>query len=156
MAKKCSMRHQVKNNIDAERIAALLGKLVKESVLLALAFPGVAVVTVVRRDDHDAALVIENGADVHFPAFLAVMIFPGDTVAPAVWVQAADALAVIRRLQLVERRRFDVKNTKKNRMVQGQVLELAFGKDALDFVLEVVPLFPAPEIIGHEDAAVEQ
>ncbi len=55
----------VKNDVDAQRIGALFGKNLEIIVVLAFALPAVAVVGVVRGDDHDAALVVEPGADVH-------------------------------------------------------------------------------------------
>src|ERR1039457_7648042 len=77
-----SMSHQVKNNVDAEGIAALLGKFVEEPIVFALALPTVAVVTIVGGDDHDAALVVEDGADVHLTAILLVAILVGVKILP--------------------------------------------------------------------------
>src|ERR1039458_8900481 len=68
------MCHQIKNDVDAERIATLFGKIMEEPVVFALAFPGIAVVAIVRGDDHDMSLVVEDGADVHFAAILLVAV----------------------------------------------------------------------------------
>src|SRR4029077_14831375 len=42
------------------------------------------------------------------------------------------------------------------RMLHVQNNKLALGQDALNLLFEVVPLPFAPEIIGHQHAAVEQ
>src|SRR5439155_13611843 len=55
---KNSVRHQVKNDVDAERIGAFLRELVKEIIILAFALPAVAVVAIVRGDHHDSCLVV--------------------------------------------------------------------------------------------------
>src|ERR1035441_7214047 len=78
------MCHQIKNDVDAERIAALLGKIMEEPVVFALAFPGVAVVAIVRGDDQDVSLLVEDGADLHvtaifrFPILVTMICFPSE------------------------------------------------------------------------------
>ena len=95
------MRHEVKNDVDSQWIGPFLGKLAKEVIILAFTLPAVPIVGVVRRDDHDAALVIEDRADVHlraiFPtAFPARVTFPSYAI-----VLAVAAPPYVRRLQLV-------------------------------------------------------
>src|SRR6185437_6966255 len=53
------MGHEIENNIDAERITALFRELMEKPVVLALAFPGIAVVGIVRGNHHDASLVVQ-------------------------------------------------------------------------------------------------
>src|SRR6266568_7715084 len=96
-----SVRHQVKNDVNSEWIGPLLGKLVKEVILLALTFPAIPIIGVVRRDDHDAALVIEDRADVHLRAIFPTAIparvtFPGHAI-----ILAVAALPYVGRLQFV-------------------------------------------------------
>ena len=71
------MCHQVKDDVDAERVGPLLRELAKEILVLALALPAVAIVHVVCRDDHDAALFIEDRADMHVFALLVTAILAG-------------------------------------------------------------------------------
>src|SRR5439155_4500385 len=56
---KNSVRHQVKNDVNSERIGPFLRKLVEEVILLAFALPAVAIVAVVNRDDHNPAFVVQ-------------------------------------------------------------------------------------------------
>src|SRR5688572_17568524 len=69
-----SVGHDVKNDVDAERVGPLLRELAKEILILALALPTVAIVHIVCRDDHDAAFVIGERADVHVSALLVTPI----------------------------------------------------------------------------------
>src|SRR5436190_12973154 len=69
--------HQIKNDVDSQRIAALFRKLVKEEIVLAFTFPAIAVVAVVCRKNHEPAFVIVQAAHMHVAALLTVMILPG-------------------------------------------------------------------------------
>src|SRR5438477_5599806 len=149
------VRHQVKNDVNAEGIGALLRKFMEKAIILAFTLPAIAVVAVVRRDDHDPALVVENGPDVHLPALLAVMVFPSDTKCSTVWVQAPYPLTYIRGLQLALGH-FDVEHAVEELVGHTQFDELAFGQNPFDLTMKIGPLPLSPEIVGHEHAAVEQ
>ena len=41
-------------------------------------------------------------------------------------------------------------------VVERQLHRLAVGEDALDLLVEVLPLVVAPEVVDHQEAAVEQ
>src|SRR6266542_3930450 len=69
--------HQIKDDVDAEGVAAFFGEFMEKEIVLAFALPAIAIVAVMGRNDHNAALVIVNGADVHVLAFFAVMALPG-------------------------------------------------------------------------------
>ena len=77
----------------------------EKPVVLAFAFPTIAVVAIVSGDDHDSAFVIVNGANVHvlgpFTGVVIMVVFPSDAIPPAVWIEAIHALSAVRRLQLV-------------------------------------------------------
>src|SRR6185503_21362113 len=47
-----SMRHGVKDNVDAERVGNFLRKMLEVVMIVALPFPTVAIVSVVRGDHH--------------------------------------------------------------------------------------------------------
>src|SRR5207237_10251204 len=64
ITRKNSVRQKVKNDVDSQRIGSLLGKLVKEVIVLSFALPAVAVVAVMDCNDHDPALVIQDRPDV--------------------------------------------------------------------------------------------
>src|ERR1051326_2632012 len=70
------MSHEIKHDIKSERIGALLRKFVKEIIALAFAFPTVAIVAIVGRDDHDAAFVVVDYPDVHVDALLTTSTAP--------------------------------------------------------------------------------
>src|SRR5262245_17628960 len=74
-----SMRHRVSDDVDAEREGAFLGEGGEEgAVAHGFPFPAVAIVAIVRGDDHDAAFVVQDGAHVHFLGARAAARFPGD------------------------------------------------------------------------------
>src|ERR1051325_7215854 len=152
-----SMRHRIKNDVDAQREGTLLGEGMKEIVVLAFAFPAVAVIAIVRGDDHDAAFGVQDGAYVHFfrPGIAARL--PRDAILAAAWLQAADALQDIRRLKLLLRH-LNVENHVKDRMVHGQFHKIALrlGKDPLHLVVKVFPLQITPKIVRHEKTAIQQ
>src|SRR6266516_6864471 len=62
-----SMRHQVKDHVDAEGIGHLLGELVEVFLVLTFSFPTIADVAVVNGEYHHPSAVVEQGPDVHFP-----------------------------------------------------------------------------------------
>src|SRR5262249_11464862 len=66
-----SMRHQIKNNVDGQWIRARFGEQMEVLQVFAFAFPAVAGIGVVERDDHNALFIVEPGADVHVPRTLA-------------------------------------------------------------------------------------
>src|SRR5438309_8996103 len=72
-----SIRHHVKNNVDAQRIGPLFRELTEKIFVLAFALPTIAVVCVVRGDHHDPALIVQDGPHVHLGALFAIMVFPG-------------------------------------------------------------------------------
>ena len=126
----------------------------EEPVVFAFALPAVAIVAIVRGDDHEPALLVEEAADVHLGAFLDAAIalrmsLPGDAIIPA-----ALALARVRRLQFVERP-LEVEDRVENGMVHRQVHPFTLREDALELRGHAFPLPFAPEIIEHEKAAVE-
>src|SRR5439155_8566827 len=111
--------------------------------------PAVAVVTVVCRDDHDPALLIQNRPDVHlgavFPtAILARVTFPSDAIGPA-----RAALSYIRRLQFVLGN-LEIKDAVKNEMLHREFNELAVGQHPLDLLMNTLPLPFSPKVVRHE------
>src|SRR5215472_14998566 len=158
----CSMRHEVKHDVKTERVRPLFGKFVKEAIILAFAFPPIAVVTVVRGNDKHTAFVVVHGADVHVAraeALVVVMIvLPGDTVLRVIWIEAALALHDVGGLEFVFRQFREVENAAKDFVGHWQLDELVLllWKCAFDFDFELVPLLSAPEIIGHQHAAVDK
>src|SRR4051812_2055350 len=73
-----SVRHGVKDDVDAERVSAFFGEFAEEIGVFLLAFPAIAVVGIMAGDNHDVPFVIEDRADVDLPAFFALVCFPGD------------------------------------------------------------------------------
>src|SRR5206468_7510069 len=147
-------RHQVKNDVDAERVGSLLRELAKEILLLTLTLPAVPIVHVVCRDDHDAALLNEDRADMHVFALLVTAILarvnlPGDTTV----VFALFSSPVVGSLQAVLRA-FQVEHTMKNRVLHRQLDKLAFGQNAFDFVMKDFPLPLTPKVVRHEHPAI--
>ncbi len=65
------MGHEVKNDVDAERIRDFLGELSEILLVLSLAFPAIADVAVVNGENHHPLVIVEDGADVHFFGTLA-------------------------------------------------------------------------------------
>src|SRR5947208_15720173 len=150
------MRHEIKNDIDAKRVGPFLRELAEEIRVLALALPAVAIVHVVRGDDHDAALLVEYRADMHVSALLVTALMPrvhlpGDTTVPL----ALFSRRVVGSLQAVLWT-FEIEHTMKNRVVHRQFDELLFRQDALDFMSKDLPLPFAPKVVRHEHAAIEQ
>src|SRR5882724_222056 len=151
-----SMGHDVKNDVDAERVGPLLRELLKEIRILALALPAVAIVHVVCRNDHDAAFVIGERADMHVFALLVTAILarvnlPGNTTV----VLALFPGPVVGSLQAVFGA-FQVEHTMENRVLHRQLDKLAFGQNALDFVMKNFPLPLAPKVVRHEHPAIQQ
>src|ERR1019366_6392779 len=68
-----SVRHQVKDDVDAKWVGNLFGKRVEIVAILALALPPVTHVAVVDHDDHDSLLVVEPGAEMHVVRALAAI-----------------------------------------------------------------------------------
>src|SRR5205823_1386516 len=150
-----SVRHQVKNDVNSQRIGPFLRKFVKEVIVLAFALPAVAVVAVVNRDDHHPALFIQNRPDMHLGAFFptalfATVTFPSDPV-----ISAATALPHVWCLQFVLGNA-QIKYAVKDGMVHRQFHELAFGQHPLDFTMKTLPLPLPPKIISHKNPAVEK
>src|ERR1041384_534720 len=56
----CLMGHGVKNDVDGERIRDFLRVVLEVKMIVALPFPAVAVVGVVRGEDNNAAFVVKN------------------------------------------------------------------------------------------------
>src|SRR6266436_1775929 len=123
----------------------------EKTVILAFAFPAVAVVTIVRGDDHDSALVIVNGANVHVLCSLRkvviMIVFPGDAKPAAVWIEAIDALPAVRRLQLVHGD-LNIEHAMEDLIGHLQINEITVRERTFDITSEVVPLFLSPEIVG--------
>src|SRR5258708_276517 len=69
------MSHDVKNDVDAERIRNLLGKILEIIVIFALAFPAVAVVRVMGGENHDAAFVVKDDP---MMGRVRIRLFPSD------------------------------------------------------------------------------
>src|SRR6266540_3466547 len=65
-ARSGSMRHQVKDDVDAKGIGHLLGVLVEVKFVLTLSFPTIADVAVVDGNNHHPLVIVEQGPDVHF------------------------------------------------------------------------------------------
>ena len=98
-------------------------------------------------EDHHAALVVEDALEVNVARVLA---FPGDAVELAV-----GAAPDIRALHLVLLP-LDVEHAVEDGVLHLQFDGLALGEDALDFADEVRQLGLAPEVVHHEEAAVEE
>src|SRR5690349_6523314 len=77
--KGSSVRQRIENYIYPERIRDFLGEVFEIIFVFAFALPTVAVVGVVRGDDHHAALVVVDGLVVH-GAGVAIVVFPSNTV----------------------------------------------------------------------------
>src|SRR6266516_4431942 len=63
---RTSMRHQVKDDVDAKGISHSLGELVEVIFVLTLPFPTIADVAVVDGENHNPLAVVEQRPDVHF------------------------------------------------------------------------------------------
>ena len=127
----------------------------KEVIFLAFTLPPIPVIGVVRRNDHDMALLIEDRANVHlraiFPAaLLSRVTFPSHAI-----IFAFAALPCVRRLQFVLWNP-QIKDAMKNGMIHRQFHKLVFGQHALDFAMKTLPLPLSPKIVCHENSAVEQ
>src|SRR6266568_5439208 len=72
-----SVRHRVKDDVDGERVGNFLREMLEVVVVVALPFPAVAIVGVVRGDHHHAALVVEDRAVMHHRR---VRTFPGSVL----------------------------------------------------------------------------
>src|SRR5690349_7740071 len=72
------MRHRIENDVDGERICDLLREVFEIIMIVALPFPAVAVVGVVRGEHHDPPLVIINGLVMNGAHVAVVVGFPGD------------------------------------------------------------------------------
>src|SRR5438046_9077106 len=132
---RSSMRHGVKNNVDRERVGDFLGEMLEVIVIVAFPFPAVAVVGVVRGNHHDAPLVVENGAVVHFGC---VRTFPGTMLRVELTLGAQVNVGY---LVLG----FDVENATVERMIQGQLHEVAVGENLFQLPGHARPLALAPE-----------
>src|SRR4030095_8702929 len=71
-----SMGHGVEDDVNAHRIRFLLRELAEVVGALAFAFPAVAVIGIVTRDDAETAFVVVDATDVDF---LGVGTFPRDS-----------------------------------------------------------------------------
>ena len=60
------MRHQIENDVDAQRIRDSLGVPAEIDFVFSFAFPAVADVTVVDGEDYHPLPVVEQSANVHF------------------------------------------------------------------------------------------
>src|SRR6185295_15350231 len=80
-----SVRHRVEDDVDAERISALLGKLAEEILIFLFALPTVAIVGIVAGDHHHMPFLVEQSPNMHITAFFAVVIFPRNAVVLAVF-----------------------------------------------------------------------
>src|SRR6266700_3260762 len=69
-----SVGHGVKNDVDGERVGDFLREMLEVVVIVALPFPAVAIVGVVRGNHHHAAFVVEDRAVMHHRR---VRTFPG-------------------------------------------------------------------------------
>src|ERR1051326_2962006 len=143
-----SMGHQVKDDVDSEGKGALLGKFMKEIVVLAFPFPAVPVINIMAGDHHNPPLLIEHGFDVHIDTLHSVVIFPGDMI-----ILALDSLADVRSLELVLGH-IEVEDAMENRMIHLQLDKLALGQGPLNFTFENLPLPWAPKVIGHQNSAI--
>src|SRR3569833_310180 len=114
--KRSLMSHDVKNDVDAERIRNLLGKSREIFVVLAFAFPAVAVVRVVRGKNHDAPLVVKDHAVMRL---MRIRFLPGHT--------AARPHTHARHLSLG----FNVEHTMIQRMIERRVHQFAGVKNFL-------------------------
>jgi hypothetical protein len=65
-ARSVSMRHQVKDDVDAKGIGHLLGEFVEVEFVLTLPFPTIADIAVVDGKNHDPLVVVEQSPDVRF------------------------------------------------------------------------------------------
>ena len=95
-------------------------------------------------DDHQAALVVEDPLVVDL---LRVGTLPRDALA-----FSHQGLTDAGNLRLL----LQVIDTVKERMIERQFDRLAVGEDFFDLVVEVGPFGLAPEVVNHQEAAVEQ
>ena len=63
------MRERVDDDVDADWVALFDGEFFEVFVVLAFFFPAVGDVGVVGHEDHEAAVVIEDSAEVGFGGF---------------------------------------------------------------------------------------
>ncbi len=133
--------HDVEEDIDSEGVGAFFGEFGEVVGVGGFLFPAVAHIGVVIDHDHDAVVVIEDGAVV---GFLGVGTFPGDTGVPV-----AEGVADIGDLG------FGMESVEvgKDGVLEGEFDGFAVGEDAFDDFVEGVPFLFAPEVIDPEEAA---
>src|SRR5215467_4007532 len=99
------MCHEVKQNIDSERVGSLLREFMEEAIVFAFALPAVAVIAVVGGNDHDPTLIVVNDPDMHvFCAIrhiIIMVVLPSDAEASAPGVEAVLGLPDVGSLQFV-------------------------------------------------------
>src|SRR5437867_11062771 len=70
---KVSVRHEVENDVDAERIGAFLREFSKEVFIFTFPFPAITVVGVVGRNDHNSAFGVQDCLIAHLGSLHAVV-----------------------------------------------------------------------------------
>src|ERR1044071_1863638 len=64
------MRHQIKDDVDAEGISNLFGEPIEIEIALTLAFPAIAYVAIVNDKNHHPPGIVKKAANRHFfPTF---------------------------------------------------------------------------------------
>src|SRR5882724_6038704 len=139
------MRHYIKKYINAEGVGAFFGEFVEEVGLFTFAFPAVAVVAVVGRDDHDLVFIIEKSANVHVLAGFAAAVFARMGFPGHASVLGAYAVVVARGLEFVFWN-LKVEDAVEDRMLHGQLDKVLFGEDSFHLSGEGLPLPFAPEV----------
>src|SRR5215218_4303798 len=117
------MRHRVENNVNAERVRDFLGEIFEEVDVFAFPLPTIAVVGVVRGDDHHASFVVVDRAMVHGTYVAIVAALPSHS-----GILAISALPKIRDLPLG----LDFEDAVVNGMVERQLYETAIRKNLLE------------------------
>ena len=97
-------------------------------------------------DGHHAAVVVEKPPIVNFARVRTA--FPRDDLSSCTGSSNPDGRNLRSFLQVV--------NTVKNRVLQRQIPRFLIRKYAFDFTVEVVPLVAAPEVVHHQEPAIEQ
>ncbi|MFM1942415.1 MAG: hypothetical protein RI897_1397 [Verrucomicrobiota bacterium] len=133
--------HDVEEDIDSEGVGAFFGEFGEVVGVGGFFLPAVAHIGVVVDHDHDAGVVIEDGAVV---GFLGIGAFPGDTGVPV-----AEGMADVGDLGFG----LEAVEVGEDGVIEGEVDGFAIGEDAFDDVVEGVPFLFAPEVIDPEEAA---
>lgn len=125
------MRHQVKDDVNGQRIGDLFGIPAEIGTVFPLPFPAITHVAGVNCQDHDPPLVIEQGADVHLLG----------TFAPKNPMRRG--LRIIRVKVFVpklHRRHAQIEDALKDRMVRVQLHPATIGHNALNLTGNPLPL----------------